>query len=61
MGVARHAQSTQNNEFTISLQYLKENMKDIVDFWPVDKYQRFLQKSKVSLGVCGKAGPNYPK
>ena len=36
-------------------------MKDIVDFWPVDKYQRFLQKSKVSLGVCGKAGPNYPK
>ena len=30
--VARHAQSTQNNTFTISLQYLKENVKDEVDF-----------------------------
>ena len=30
--VARHAQSTQYNNFTISLQYLKENVKDEVDF-----------------------------
>ena len=26
--VARHAQRTQTNKFTISLQYLKENVKD---------------------------------
>ena len=27
----------QNNQFKISLQYLKENMKDEVDFLPADK------------------------
>ena len=31
--VARDAQSTQNNKFAISLQYLKENVKDEVDFF----------------------------
>ena len=30
--VARHAQSIQNDKFPISLQYLKENVKDEVDF-----------------------------
>ena len=30
--MTRHAQSTQNNNFIISLQYLKENVKDGVDF-----------------------------
>ena len=30
--IARHAQSTQNNEFTISLQYCKENVKNEVVF-----------------------------
>ena len=30
--IARYAQSTQNNKFTISLQYLKEIVKDKVDF-----------------------------
>ena len=30
--MVRHAQSTQNNNFMISLQYLKENVKDGVDF-----------------------------
>ena len=29
--ISRHAQSTQNNKFAISLQYLKENVKDEVD------------------------------
>ena len=28
--ITRHAQSTQNNKFAISLQYLKEKMKDEV-------------------------------
>ena len=35
--VARHAQRTQNNEFVISSQYLKWNMKDEVDFLLADK------------------------
>ena len=30
--VVSHAQSTQNNKFVISLQYLIENVKDEVDF-----------------------------
>ena len=37
MYVARQAQSTKNNQFTISLQYLKENMKDKVAFLSADK------------------------
>ena len=32
MCVARQAQNTKNNQFTISLQYLEENMKDEVVF-----------------------------
>ena len=52
MGLARHAQSTQSNKFTISLQYLKENVKDEVDFLPADKPQRLFQSDTVILGVC---------
>ena len=55
-----HAQSTQN-KFTISLQYLKENMKEEVDFLPADKRQRFFQIGTVILGVYGPACPNYLK
>ena len=36
-----HVQNTQNNNFTMSLQYLKENVKDEVDFLPADKRQKF--------------------
>ena len=39
----RHVQSTQNNKFTISLQYLKEIIKDEVDFLSADKRQRFFK------------------
>ena len=52
----RHSQSTQNNRFTISLEYVKENMKD-VDFLPADKRWRFLQSDTIILGVCGQAYP----
>ena len=41
--MVRHGQSTQNNKFAIFLQYLKENVKDKVDFLPAHKRQRFLQ------------------
>ena len=46
-----HAQSTQNNKFIISFQYLKENVKDDVDFLPAHK-QRFLQIDAIILGLC---------
>ena len=59
--IARHVKRTQNNKFIISLQYLKENVKDDVDFLPDDIRQRFLQSYAIILGVCGQACPNYPK
>ena len=58
--VARDAQSTQNNKFSRSLQYVKENVKDEVDFLPADKH-RFLQIDTIILVVCDQAYPNYPK
>ena len=41
-----------NNTFAIHLQYLKENVKDKVNFLPIDKQQRFLQIDDIILGVC---------
>ena len=49
--VARQTQSTKSNHFTISLQYLKENMKDEVDFLPADKRWRLFQID-TSFQVC---------
>ena len=51
MCIDRHAQSTQHNKFIISLQYLKENVKDEVSF--ADNCQRFLQSDTVILDVYG--------
>ena len=56
--LARHVQSIQN-KFTMSLQYLKENVKYEVDFLPADK--RFLQSDTIILNVCEQACLNYPK
>ena len=55
--VARHTQSTQNNRFTISLQYLKENVIDEVAFFPGDDRQSFLQIDTITLGACGQVCP----
>ena len=56
VSVARHIQSTQNNTFAISLQYLKKKVKDeVVFFLPADKCHRFLQIDTIVLGVCGHA------
>ena len=45
----------------MSLQYLKKEVRDEVDFLHADKHQRFLQIDTIILGVCGQACPNYPK
>ena len=41
--LARHAQTTQNNKFAISLQYLKKELSDEVDFLHADKHESLLQ------------------
>ena len=56
---ARHAQSTRNKKFVLSMQYLKQNVNDEVDFLPEDKHQRFLPIDTIILGVCAKACPNF--
>ena len=61
MYITKHAQITQNNEFVLSLQYLKEIVKDEVDFLPADKCQSFFQIGAMLLGVYGQACPDYPK
>ena len=43
MCVAIHAQITQNNKFTISLQYVKKELSDEVDILDADKQESLLQ------------------
>ena len=45
----------------MSLEYLSENVKDEVDFLPVDKHRIFLEIDTVILGVGGQTCPNYLK
>ena len=41
--MARHAHITQNNKFAISLQHLKKEVSDTVDFLHADKHESLLQ------------------
>ena len=50
MGLIKHSQSFQNNKFAMSLQYLKKEVRDEVDFLDTDKYQSFLQEKVLELG-----------
>ena len=50
MGMVKHSQSAQNSKLAMSLQYLKENMKDEVDL-SAGKHQRFLQIEIIILGA----------
>ena len=43
MGMVKDSQSSQNSKFTMSLQYLKKEVRDEVGFLHVDKHQSFLQ------------------
>ena len=59
--VARHGQFVQNNRFAISLQYLKEEVFDEVDFLHVDKHQSLLQiDTMILVGMfkCSKSSQN---
>ena len=59
--IARHAQGTQNSNFVISLQYLKKEGRDEVDFQHADKHQTILQVDTMNSDGHGQACPNYPK
>ena len=51
MGMVKHSQSSQNSKFAMSLQYLKKDVKDEVDFLHVDKHQSFLKVYFDTLGI----------
>ena len=38
MGMVKHSKRYQNSKFVISLQYLKNEVRDEVDFFHADKY-----------------------
>ena len=59
MCVTKHAQSTQNNKFSISLQYLKKNVSDENDFLHADKHKGLLQIDTMILMEIGI--PKIPK
>ena len=61
MCLARHAQITQNNNFAISLQYLKTEVRDKVDFVHANKHERFLQIDTMVFDGDGQVFPKYPK
>ena len=47
--MARHAHITQNNKFAISLQDLKKEVSDAVDFLHIDKHESLLQIDNMIL------------
>ena len=59
--ITRHAQSTQNSKSVTSLQYLKKERRDEVDFLHAGKYQIILQVDTINRGVHGQSYPKYPK
>ena len=51
--MTRHAQITQNNEFAISLQYLKKEVSDEVNFLHADKHENLIQiDTMIWMGIA---------
>ena len=51
MGMLKHSQNSQNGKFVMSLQYLRQEVRDEFDFLHVDKHHSFLQVDFNTLGV----------
>ena len=51
MGMVKHSQSSQNGNFAMSLQYLKKEVLEEVDFLHADKHQHFLPVDFNILGI----------
>ena len=47
----KHSQSSPNCKFAMSLQYLRKDFRDEVDFLHADKYQSFLQVNFNTLSI----------
>ena len=47
----RHSQNSQNSKFAMSLQYLKKEVRDEVDFLHADKHQSFLPVDFSTLAI----------
>ena len=59
--MANHVQISQRNNFAISLQYLKKEVRDEVDFLHADKHESFLQINIVTFDGSGPAFQESPK
>ena len=60
--MARHAQFIQKkNKFTFSLQYVKRELIDKVDFLHADKHESFLQIHSMIFDGNGQAFSKFPK
>ena len=59
--MARHAQITLKNKFAISLQYLKKEVSDEVDFLHADKHESFLQIDTIIFDEDGQALSKFTK
>ena len=59
--MSRHAQITQNNKFALSLQYLKKELRDKVDFLHADKRENFLQIDTMIFNENGQVFPKFWK
>ena len=51
VGMAKYSQSSQNSKFSLSIQYLKKEVRDEVDFLHADKHQSFLQVDFNTLDI----------
>ena len=51
MEMVKYSQSSQNSKFAMSLQYLKKEVRDEVDFLHADKHQSFLQVDFNTLDI----------
>ena len=56
-----HAQITQNNNFAISLQYLKKKVRDEFYYFHSDKPQSFFQVDTLIFGGCAQSCLKYLK
>ena len=61
MGMIKHFHSTQSKKFAISIQYLKKEVRQGVNFMRADQDQSFYKLALSLLMESGKTFPKYPK
>ena len=61
VSIARHAQSTQNNKFSLLLQHFRKEESDKVVYLQGDKDQPFLKVDTIKTVWYGQSWSNYYK